>query len=277
MVEASADKVNHPSLQGVVAITTGGGVGEQRQRGELNLLTLPKYIREKLGMRFIDVNTRWFTSYKADYLRRVREAASDAGCVFTNLKVNHAFGDLYSRDAIERRSAMLAAKKMVDVASVLGARWIRFPLRKSQAAKPDSHRQLAAYAEPFGIQLLIENGGGQTDPLSVTIAVKAIGRNVAACPDTGNWADAARAEGLRKSFPAAASCDFKVFELDTRGQHPKYDLKECFDIGWNAGFRGPWVIEHMKPQTENFVRDTILIRDKLKSWVAKAEHGEPEN
>ena len=74
-------------------------------------------------------------------------------------------------------------------------------------------------------------------------------------------------EGLRATFRTAASCDFKVYELTKGRRHPKYDLRRCFDIGWKAGFRGPWVIEHMKPTTKNFIRDTVYIRDLLQDWT----------
>ena len=42
--------------------------------------------------------------------------------------------------------------------------------------------------------------------------------------------------GLRSAFVKAASCDFKVYELDANRRHARYDLKKCFDIGWAAGF-----------------------------------------
>ena len=77
-----------------------------------------------------------------------------------------------------------------------------------------------------------------------------------------------REDGLRQSFVGAASCDFKVFTLGEDFQHAEYDLKKCFDIGWEAGFRGPWVIEHMKEETQDFARDTIYIRKMLEKWIA---------
>lgn len=260
------------SFDGVVGITTGGGVGEQDRRGELKLLDLPKYVSSELGMTVIDLNTRWIDSYTPAALQRVRDTAEAEGCLFSNLKVNHRFGDLYSRDADERSRAQTAGKRLIDAAAILATRWIRFTLSASQAKNPIAHRELAVYAEDKGIQLLVENGSKQKDVNSVAAAVKLIGRNVAPCPDTGNWADDARMEGLRRTFPGAASCDFKVYELTPDRQHPKYDLKQCFDIGWQAGFRGPWIIEHMKPTTAGFVEDTVYIHDMLKKWIRSAKN-----
>ena len=257
------------SLDGVVGITTGGGLGRKRERGELNLLKLPAYVRDELGLKLIDVNTRWFESYEDAYLKRVRRAADAAGCFFSNLKVNQPVSGLYSRDANERDKALSECRRLIDTAKTLGARWIRFIVTKAVAAKPVAHRDLTAYAEQLGVQLLVENGGWmKKDPNSIVSIVKAIGRNVAPCPDTGNWDDDVRQQGLRNSFPGAASCDFKVWELDDDHRHARYDLKQCFDIGWKAKFRGPWIIENM-PDDTNFTRNTIYVRDLLKKWISK--------
>ncbi|MBM84250.1 MAG: hypothetical protein CMJ78_27155 [Planctomycetaceae bacterium] len=258
------------SFHGVVGITTGGGVGEQRRRGELKLLDLPKYVRNELGMTVIDLNTRWIKSSAPRDLMKVRDIATAVGCQFSNLKVNHKFGELYSHNPKEQQAALTAAQRLIDAAHILGTRWIRFTIRASEAKSPKAHRQLAEYAKPKGIQLLIENGSRQKDPRAVASTVKAIGVNVAPCPDTGNWADSTRMEGLRQTFPGAASCDFKVYELNADRSHPKYDLKQCFDIGWQAGFRGPWIIEHMKPTTSGFAKDTVYIREMLAGWIKTA-------
>ena len=267
-----AAETNRRSLDGLVGLTTGGGLGKKRQRGEITLMTLPKYMCDELGMPLIDLNTRWIESYETDYLKQARTAAEAAGCFFTNLKVNHGFGDLYSKDSAERMKALAEGRKLIDTAKILGTRWIRFSIPKTAVANPIAHRELAAYAKPQGIQLLAENGGWLAkDANSIISVVKAIGVNVAPCPDTGNWDDDVRDQGLRNSFPSAASCDFKVFEMTANRQHPKYDLKHCFDIGWEAGFRGPWVIENMHDSDKTFASDTVYIRDLLKKWIAAAQ------
>lgn len=268
----TAAEMMRRSFTGQVGITTGGGLGKKRECGELNLVSLPDYVRNELGMSLIDVNSLWLESYEAEYLQLVRTAAEEAECVLTNLKVNHSFGDLYSEDPDERRKALTEGKYLVDVAKMLGTQWIRFGITKAALANPTAHRELASYAERQDIQLLVENSGWLAkDANSIVSVVKAIGSNVAPCPDIGNWDDGVREQGLRNSFPGAASCDFKVFEMTAEGQHPRYDLKSCFDIGWQAGFRGPWVIENMHDSGEDFARHTMQIRSQLQKWIATAK------
>ena len=259
------------SLDRMVGITTGG-LDFQRINRILTALTLPAFMRDELGMRLIDFNTRWLTSYEPGYIERVRMAADDADCFFSNLKVNHKFGDLYSKDSDERKLAMSNARQQVEVAEMLGARWIRFPVPKinssDDASKVAAHRELALFAGERGIQLLVENGGWlKSDPDSIQRVVKAIGHNVASGPDTGNWDDDIRYEALEKSFPGSVTCDFKVFDLDDKNHHAKYDIRRCFDIGWKSGFRGPWAIEHWNDDTKAYVRETTWLRDQLTKWM----------
>lgn len=273
VVESSvrSDEPSRPSLDRMIGITTGG-LDFQRINRILTALTLPAFMRDELGMRLIDFNTRWLTSYEPSYIERVRMAAEDADCFFSNLKVNHKFGDLYSQDSDERKLAMSNARQQVEIAEMLGARWIRFTVPKitdsDDASKVAAHRELAMFAGERGIQLLVENGGWlKSDPDSIQRVVKAIGHNVASGPDTGNWDDDVRYEALEKSFPGAVTCDFKVFDLDADNRHAKYDIRRCFDIGWNSGFRGPWAIEHWNDDTKAYVRETTWLRDQLTKWM----------
>lgn len=271
-VRGEADESPRRSLERQIGITTGG-LDYQRINRLLTAFTLPKFMRDDLGMQLIDLNTRWLESYDQRYVQRVRKAVDDAGCYISNLKINHKFGDLYSKDADERKEAMTNARQQVQVAAMLGVRWIRFPVPKVGASDDQSevsaHRELATFAEQYEIQLLVENGGWlKSDPDSIVRVVKAIGHNVASGPDTGNWDDNVRYEALKKSFPGAVTCDFKVFDLNSQYQHEKYDIRRCFDIGWQAGFRGPWAIEHWNDDAKAYARETTWLRDQLEKWMA---------
>ncbi|MDP6445356.1 MAG: TIM barrel protein [Pirellulaceae bacterium] len=262
-------------LDRVIGITTGS-LNHQRETRELTALTLPAFVRDQLGMQLIDLNTRWLESFEKEYVRRVSSAVDEAGCYITNLKVNHPFGDLYSPREPERRKALDNAYRLIDVARELGARWIRFTVPKVPAGDEGeelltAHRQLAMFGKPRGVQLLVENLGWlKSDADSIKRVVMAIGANVAACPDTGNWDDGIRYLGLTKSFPGAASCDFKVYDIDADGRHKKYDIRRCFDIAWRAGFRGPWAIEHWNEDTKAFARETVFLRDQLRQWMSES-------
>lgn len=263
--------VEPPSLTSEIGITTGSFM-RHIKTGEFRVIDLPTIMRDELGMKVIDLMTATLESVEPAYLDSLRKAAADRGCILTNLKMNQPGLDMTSADESVRRRALDEYKRTIDAAARLGVRWVR-PLPGN--TKPDlaivarSFRELIDHAAPLGIELLIENYGWiQDKPDAIPEIIAAVGPGLRAQPDTGNWTNAARDTGLARAFPLAVTCDFKAFEFDENGDHPKYDLKKCFDIGWRAGYRGPWCIEHFAPDLRRLLREMIVIRDQLRSWMA---------
>ncbi|MCA9021151.1 MAG: TIM barrel protein [Planctomycetaceae bacterium] len=266
------------SLDRQLGITTSSlayQLSPQAKEDRITLLELPRILRDELGMTVIDLNTSTLAATDRKYLDQVRAAADKAGCVLTNLKMNQPKLDMNSPDAAVRNKALDTYKASIDVASHLGLKWARpLPL----VPKPDmkihvaSYRELCEYGAERNVQLLVENYGWmQSDPGSVVKLVKAIGENVAACPDTGNWdSEEIRYAGLKKTFPIAVTCDFKARNLGPRGEHPLYDLKRCFEIGWQAGFRGPWCFEHANKDRKALFKELLLLRKSLETWMQEA-------
>jgi hypothetical protein len=274
---AAAEGKVWASLRGEIGITTGSFVrhlSPSAEAGKLRLLDLPRIMREELDMRVIDLMTATLVSLEPAYLEQLRSAAEKAGCVLTNLKMNLQNLDLGSEDEDTRRHAIGEFKRTIEAAAILGVRWVR-PLpgnrRPQLATLAKSYRELIDHAAPHGISLLVENFGWlSSDVDAVPELIKAIGAGVAAQPDTGNWANNdVRYSGLAKAFPLAATCDFKFMALAADGSHAAYDLKRCFDIGWEAGFRGPWCFEHQHPVLAVLMRDFGVMRDRLREWMGE--------
>jgi len=181
-------------LEHEVGITTSSFQGHLGPKpGQLALLDLPRIVRDEFGMRVIDLNTNTLGSLEPEALNRFREAAAKAGCVLTNLKMNQREIDIGAADPELRRHAIAEYKRAIDAAAHLGCRWAR-PLPR--ANKPDfalyvaGYRELAEYAGVRKVQMLVENFGWmESDPEAIPRVVAAVGRNIAASPDTGNWTD----------------------------------------------------------------------------------------
>ncbi len=265
-------------LAGEVGITTSslsGHIATQPATGKFTLLELPRIMRDELDMCVIDLNTSTLKSVDAKYLELVRRAADECGCVLTNLKMNQRGLDMNSREKSVRDRAIEAYKRSIDAAARLGLRWARpLPLKERPDMKihVSGYQELAEYAADRDIQMLVENFGWmQSDPESVVRLVKAIGHDVVACPDTGNWdSNEIRYAGLAKTFPLAVTCDFKARQLGANGEHALYDLKRCFEIGWKAGFRGPWCLEHANQDRKTLFRELAMLRDVLRGWMKEA-------
>ena len=262
-------------LAGEVGVTTGSFVrhlAADPAPGKLRLLDLPRIMRDELGMKVIDLMTATLVSLEPDYLDKLRAEAERAGCVLTNLKMNQKGLDMTSEDAAVRKHALDEYKRTIDAAARLGVRWVRplpGPKRPDLAICAASYRELIEYAAPRGISLLIENYGWmQNDSDAIPEMIKATGKGLDAQPDTGNWKDnTVRYAGLARAFPLAVSCDFKARELGPDGQHDAYDLARCFSIAWDAGFRGPWCIEHFHTDLRELYREMRVLRDQLNAWM----------
>ncbi|MCB9875113.1 MAG: TIM barrel protein [Planctomycetaceae bacterium] len=273
--QASGATQSSDDLAREVGITTSSFSGHLVAKpdvGQFSMLELPRVMRDELDMHVIDLNTSSLASLDAAYLDRCRDAAEKAGCVFTNLKMNQRDVNMNSPDEVIRTRAIDIYKASIGAASRLGCRWARplpLPERPDMKIHVASYQELADYGAERNVEMLVENYGWmQGDPNSVLTLTEAIGRNVAPCPDTGNWNDnETRYEGLAKTFPTAATCDFKAKTLGPDGEHAAYDLRRCFEIGWKAGFRGPWCLEHANRERAILFRELAMLRDMLRNWM----------
>lgn len=270
-------------LAGQVGITTSSlskHLVAKSGKGQFSLLELPRILRDELDMKVIDLNTSAIASNEPAYLEKVREAARDAGCILTNVKLNQRGLDMNSRDEDTRNKALTVYKASIEATARLGCRWARpLPLKETPDMKlhVSAYRELADFAAERNVQMLVENFGWmESDPNSVVTLLEKIGQSaggglgVAACPDTGNWKDdEVRFAGLKATFPIAVSCDFKARAISADGKHPLYDLKRCFTTGWEAGFRGPWCLEHANPDRATLFRELALLRDLLRGWMTE--------
>jgi hypothetical protein len=264
-------------LKNQVGITTSslsGHLVAKPAKGKFTLLELPKLLREELDMKVIDLNTSSLASVEPKYLDKVRQSADKAGCLLTNLKMNQRGLDMNSPVDAIRLKALTEYKRSIDAASHLGLRWARpLPLngRPDMKIHVASYQELADYAAKRNVEMLVENYAWmESDPESVPKLIKAIGRNVTACPDTGNWRDnSIRYEALAKTFPLAKTCDFKARGLDKDGGHALYDLKRCFQVGKDVGYEGPWCLEHANRDRQSLFRELAMLRDMLRKWIAE--------
>lgn len=242
----------------------------------LDLWDLPRFLRDELDMSVLDINSNTLGSREPRHLDRFREAAEEVGCVITNLKVNDVNLPFEYEDPAVRRPALNEYKQWIVAAARLGARWLR-PMPAIKAPKfsvlVESYRELADFADGHGITLLIENYRWiEPDPHVIPRLIEALDLRIAASTDLANWDPAVRYEGLARSFPYAVTCDFKTRGLTAAWEHPAYDLRRCFEIGWEAGFRGPWCIEHLNPDSSVILEQLRWLKDQLDSWIQEA-HG----
>lgn len=219
--------------------------------------TLPdvaRICREDFGIDGIEYVTSFFESPVDSYLKRLNRAAADHGVQNVLIMVDGE-GDMVSKDRSVRMQAAVNHRKWVDVAGVLGCHAIRCNARGAGATPeedPDaveraaeSFSALIEYAEPFAIDIVIENHGGiSSDPRWLPELMKKVDSpHFGTLPDYGNFnEDADVYEAVRMAMPFAKGVSVKAgFEPD--GSHPQYDLERLLRISKDAGYTGFWGIE----------------------------------
>jgi hypothetical protein len=259
---------------GLVAATLAAHQSHRRTGG-MQLKEIPKWVKEELGIRVLDMNTMNFPKLDLQAAESLRTAAERHGCVLTNLKLNQRGLDPGNADKKTRDRAVTEYLRSIDLAAAMGMRWVRpLPTAKPPVRRHliDSFRRLAKFGQKRKVTVLVENFGWmQNDPNSVVDFIQEADCGLAASPDTGNWSNnEVRYPGLKKTFPLAATCDFKAKTLGPKGEHNSYDLQRCFDIGWQSGYRGAWCIEHGNADLKKLRTELLLVKAMLEKWIAKA-------
>lgn len=265
-------------LAGLVGITSASLAAQMNADSPnriLDLWDLPRVMRDELGMTVLDINSRTLGSRDPRHVDRFRRTAEAAGCIITNLKVNDTTLEFEHDDPAVRRRALDEYKLWIQTAARLGARWLRpMPALKTPTfpVLVESYRELADFAAAHRITLLVENYRWiEPDPTAIPRLIEALDRRIAASCDTANWNPEVRYEALARSFPYAVTCDFKPRGLLPSGEHPAFDLRRCFEIGWRAGFRGPWCIEHLNRDSTAILGQLRWLKTQLETWIREAK------
>jgi sugar phosphate isomerase/epimerase len=224
--------------------------------GIWKLPDVARICREDFGIDGIEYVTSFFEAPVESYLKRLNQAAADHGVANVLIMVDGE-GDMVSRDRSVRMQAAINHRKWVDVAGILGCHAIRCNARgagETPEADPDAVDRAAEafgalieYAEPFGINIVIENHGGiSSDPRWLPELMKKVDSpHFGTLPDYGNFTEIEGVdvyEALRMAMPYAKGVSVKAgFEPD--GSHPRYDLEKLLKISKDAGYTGYWGVE----------------------------------
>jgi sugar phosphate isomerase/epimerase len=222
--------------------------------GIWKLPDVARICREDFGIDGIEYVTSFFEAPVDSYLQRLNKAAADHGVANVLIMVDGE-GDMVSQDRSVRMQAAVNHRKWVDVAGILGCHAIRCNARgagETPEQDPDaidraaeSFGALIEYAEPFGINIVIENHGGiSSDPRWLPELMRKVDSpHFGTLPDYGNFQEGADVyEAVRLAMPWAKGVSVKAgFQPD--GSHPQYSLERLLQISKDAGYSGFWGIE----------------------------------
>lgn len=222
--------------------------------GALTLLDAPRFARETVGLRNLELWSLQFDDVSDAYCRRLHQAADRAGVSICNVQVDGRM-DLGSIDGEERQLSIVEAKAWIDRARLIGSRAVRFnfsPLspKTAFAVGPvaDSLRALAVYGRSRRIVVLTENHIGHAVPVeNVAAVLKAVDHpNLRTIYDWGNVPDATTErviDKLKLLAPWLHQVSAKGVTFDSDYRMTSYDVAAITRATERAGFRGLYSIE----------------------------------
>jgi len=226
--------------------------------GELDAFDFPQHARTAYGITAVEYVNQFFADRAHDqpYLDELRARADDAG-VRSLLIMVDGEGALAASDPAQRASAIEAHHKWITAAYSLGCHSIRVNAAgdgewdERQRLAADSLRQLADYANPYAIDVIVENHGGLSSDGSWLAGVMRLADHprVGTLPDFGNfhvegdtWYD--RYRGVEELMPYAKAVSAKSHAFDEAGNETGTDYRRMLRIVLAAGYHGYVGIEY---------------------------------
>jgi sugar phosphate isomerase/epimerase len=238
------------------------------QAGTITNLDFPAMAKNEFGISAVEYVNQFFKDKATDsaYLAELKQRCDDNG-VTSVLIMCDLEGNMADTDSAKRKQAVESHYKWVDAARFLGCHSIRVNCfgigtrEEVAAAGADGLRQLSEYAQPAGINVIVENHGGySSDGKWLHAVITSVGMpNCGTLPDFGNfcvrreqgdmwnspcveWYD--RYTGVEELMPFAKGVSAKSYDFDSAGNCVESDYTRLLSIVKKAGYTGYIGIEY---------------------------------
>ena len=222
--------------------------------GELDALDFAAYTRNTFNLDAIEYVNSFFKDKARDeaYLGKLKANAETHGITSLLIMIDGE-GAIGDPDEAARIQAVENHHRWVDAAKFLGCHSIRVNAQSS--GTPEQQRTLAAdglrrlieYADPKGINVIVENHGGiSSNGAWLASVMREVNHpRCGTLPDFGNfligngeWYD--RYTGVRELMPYAKAVSAKSNDFDADGNETNTDFAKMMRIVADAGYRG-WI------------------------------------
>jgi L-ribulose-5-phosphate 3-epimerase len=254
------------------------------QDGTIDHLDFAAIANREFDIQAIEFVNRFFKDKAGDsaYLKEMNLRAADNG-VLHNLIMVDGEGALGHADEAERDKAIKNHKRWVEAAKVLGCRSIRVNAQSQGSwdeqmdRAADGLARLTRFAEPFGINIIVENHGGlSSNGRWLAGLMKKV--DLPTCgtlPDFGNFQlgggkEYDRYKGVSELMPFAKAVSAKAHDFDTDGNETRTDYPRMMKIVVDAGYHDFVGIEYEGSKLDEFagIRATKALLEKVRSEMA---------
>jgi len=224
----------------------------QLRSGQLKVLDFAVKTRRDFQLGAVEYVNQFFADKAQDqpFLRQLKQRADDSG-VRSLLIMVDAEGDLAAVDKKQRQQAVENHYKWVEAAAFLGCHAIRASIadhaktdaEKMQQAAVQGLQQLAAFARPFGISIIVENHMGHSMHVSWLATVLQQAGNAGSLPDFGNFSGD-KYQGMQLLLPYAKGVSAKSYAFDASGAETSIDYQRMWQLIQASGYQGYIGIEY---------------------------------
>jgi sugar phosphate isomerase/epimerase len=251
------------------------------QGKQMDNLDFASVAKQEFGIEAIEYVNVFFKdkSRDAKYLAELNRRASGEG-VYQHLIMIDGEGDLGDPDPAKRAEAVASHVRWVEAARTLGCATIRVNAgsqgtpEEQQRLVADGLRTLCEKADPFRINVIVENHGGLSSHGDWLAGVMRLVNHprVGTLPDFGNFYEYDRYQGVAEMMPFARAVSAKSHDFDAQGNETTKDYRRLLKIVLDAGFHG-WIgIEYegdRLPERDG-VRATLRLLEKVRAEFEKA-------
>ena len=222
-------------------------------KGTISNLDFPRITKKTYGLDAVEYVSTFFKGKGEDtaYLTALKDSCNKYGVKSLLIMVDSE-GSLADTSKAARTKAVENHYKWVKAAKFLGCHSIRVnaagrgTMGQMQAAAIDGLGRLSEYAAGFGINVIVENHGGNSSIAKWLVEImKTINKpNCGVLPDLGNFYEYDRYKGVTEMMPYAKGVSGKTLEFDAEGNETRVDFAKMMKIISDSKYTGYIDVEY---------------------------------
>ncbi|MCX6253737.1 MAG: TIM barrel protein [Bacteroidia bacterium] len=222
-------------------------------KGTITNLDFPRITKTIYDLDAVEYVSIYFKGKGEDtgYLTALKDSCTKYGIKSLIIMVDGE-GNLADTSLAARTKAVENHYKWVKAAKFLGCHSIRVnaagrgTMGQMQAAAINGLSKLSDYAAGFGIDVIVENHGGNSSIGKWLVEImKTVNKpNCGTLPDLGNFYEYDRYQGVADMMPFAKGVSGKTYDFDANGNETKIDYVKMMKIISDSKYSGYIDVEY---------------------------------
>jgi len=243
-------------------------------KGTITNLDFPRITKTVYGLDAVEYVSTFMRGKAEDtqYLTSLKDSCAKYGVKSLLIMVDGE-GNLADTSLAARTKAVENHYKWVKAAQFLGCHSIRVnangrgTMGQMQAAAIDGLGRLAEYASKYGINVIVENHGGNSSYGKwLAEIMKEINKpNCGTLPDLGNFYEYDRYTGVKELMPYAKGVSGKTYDFDAEGNETRVDYVKMMQIIADSKYSGYIDVEYEgnKLSEDEGIKASIVLLNKV--------------